>query len=84
MVLNRVNVRSWSNVPIPCHTMKTKKVTSWNELLADSRVEEVWTENNDGVDYWVMLKPPYEYDGCVCIHEWSKSKCISALNSLDK
>lgn len=58
-----------------------KKVRTWRQLLSDPRVETVWTEDNDGKDYWIQLAPGWECDGCVAIHEWSKAACIEALNS---
>lgn len=57
------------------------KVRTWKQLLSDPRVAEVWTEENDGTDYWVALKWPWEYEGQGQIHEWSKCECIDALNS---
>lgn len=58
------------------------KVKTWKQLLADPRVAKVWTENNDGVDYWVELNSGYNYDGQTCIHEWSKIDCITKLNGV--
>lgn len=61
------------------------KVRTWEQLLQDPRVAEVWSEDNDGVDYWVALKWPWvDRDGCGTIHEWSKKACIECLNSSEK
>ena len=61
-----------------------KKVTTWKQLLADPRVSEVWSEDTDGVDYWVALKPGYHSEGLSCIHEWSKKECITELNNVEE
>jgi hypothetical protein len=67
--------------------MKTqfKTVRTWKQLLADPRViaSEIWSEDNDGIDYWIPLAEGYQYEGQSCIHEWSKQSCIDALNSVE-
>jgi hypothetical protein len=61
---------------------RNNKVKTWAGLLKDPRVQETWTENNDGVDYWVVLKSPWKTcDGVGSIHEWSKADCIRELNA---
>lgn len=61
-------------------------VRTWKQLVADPRVkgDEIWIEDNDGKDYWVPLAEGFQYEGCICIHEWSKKACINALNNTTK
>ena len=63
-----------------------KKIHTWKQLLADSRVlaNEIWQEDNDGPDWWIPLADGYTYEGCSCIHEWSKRNAIDALNNVIK
>jgi hypothetical protein len=57
------------------------KIKTWKELRADPRVAEVWSEDDDGVEYWVVLNAPWKTaDGLSTIHEWSQSACIRELN----
>ena len=61
------------------------QIRTWKQLLNDPRVVSVWTEANDGTDYWVVLKDEWVTDeGGSFIHEWSKRECILELNHVRK
>tara|TARA_R110000868_G_scaffold73521_4_gene213199 strand:+ start:12815 stop:13087 length:273 start_codon:yes stop_codon:yes gene_type:complete len=71
------------DLPSTCNiAVLMKKIKTWKQLLADPRVlaSEIWQEDNDGTDYWIPLADGYTYEGCSCIHEWSKRDAIDALN----
>lgn len=73
--------------------MKCKKVTTWKQLLSDPRVRAVWFENNDGEtsggkrslrDIWVELVDGWNWEGCQCVHEWSKADAIEAFQRITR
>jgi hypothetical protein len=73
--------------------MQYKKVTTWKQLLADPRVKGFWYENNDGEtsggkrslrDIWVELREGWSWEGCQCIHEWSKADCVEAFRRIEE
>ena len=65
-----------------------KKVKTWNQLLNDPRVlkDEIWLEDTNvgNLDWWIPLVDGFNYEGCSCIHEWSKKACIDSLNQVKK
>lgn len=61
---------------------KFRKVYTLQQVKNDPRVAEVWTENNDGRDYWAALKEGYINGeaGTHTLHEWSVRRLCEVLN----
>jgi hypothetical protein len=69
------------------------KIKTWKQLLADPRVRSVHWENNDGEtsggkrslkDVWIELVEGWNWEGCQCVHEWSKADAIAAFNTISQ
>jgi hypothetical protein len=54
-------------------------------------VRSVHWENNDGEtsggkrslrDVWIELVEGWNWEGCQCVHEWSKADAIAAFNTI--
>ena len=58
--------------------MKLKKVKTLADLKNDSRINKVWSEDDNG--FWAELAPGWMWDGCSCIHEFTIAKLCIALD----
>ena len=46
------------------------------------KIEEVWSEDNDGKDYWVALKPGWICGEVHTIHEWKVSDVLAQFKGV--
>jgi len=58
--------------------MTLKKVRTLADLKNDSRIDNVWSEGDDG--WWAELAHGWKWDGCSCIHEPTVAKLCIALD----
>lgn len=60
-----------------------KKARSLKDIAVDPRVDEVWSEGEDG--YWVKLKSPWWSTlGTTQVHEWTVKELLKQFNWIEE